>query len=318
MRAIRMTAPRTMELVELPDPKRGAGEVLVRITEVALCGSDLITYMSTRGNLEFPIKDGKPIHECVGEVLESEMEGFAEGDRVLYFPPGQDGLRELAVASNPTQILKLPDEGDISIWMMAQLLGTVMHAARMLGDVMSERCAVVGQGPVGQFWNHLLWNLGARSVIGIDKIPERLEVSPKMHATHTLQVGRDDVATIARELTGGAGPDLVIEASGYEETLNLTFDIVKRDGRVMMFGAPKHWDQNFRLANIYEKRLHVMSTTGPEVERDIHVALEYIQQGRIDPSPILTHRFPLEKAQEAYEMYAERQQGCVKVVLVLA
>ena len=317
MRCVRMTAPRNMEFVNLPDPVAGPGEVLVDMKEAAICGSDLITYLNTLGETTYPTRDGRPIHECVGIVVESNMEGYAPGDRVLYFPPHQDGLRELAVAKHPVELLKLPAHGSITNWMMAQLLGTVIFGARKLGTLMSENVAVVGQGPVGQLFNHLLWNLGARMVVGIDLVLERLEISPKMHATHTLQVGKDDVVQELKNLTGGTGPDVVIEASGYDDSIDLAYEIARMDGRVLQFGAPKHRTQTFSPRLIYDKRLKVSSSYGPDVERDMHMALEYIVQGRFDPSPIITHRFPLERVQEAYEMYADRRDGCVKVIVEL-
>ena len=318
MRVVRLVAPRKFEIVEQPDPVAGAGEVLVRLKEIAVCGSDLITYLDTMEEVQFPAKDGKPAHECVGIVETSDMEGFAPGDPVLWFPPSQDGLRTHAVAKNRIELMKLPDEESITHWMMAQLLGTVVFGARKLDCLLSENVAIVGQGPVGQLFNHLMWNLGARMVVGIDPIAERLEVSPKMHATHTLQYGKVDVMAEVKKLTGGKGMDVVVEASGYDESINLAYEIVRRDGRVLQFGAPKHRDQTFAPRLIYDKRLKVYGTVGPEVERDMGIALDYIVQGRIDPSPIITHRFKLDDVQDAYELYAERRKGCVKVIVEMS
>jgi len=314
MRVVHLIAPRKLAFETAPDPAIRRGEVLVRLKEVAICGSDLVAYLGTQPR-EYPDRLGRPSHECVGIVVESTLDGYRPGDRVLYFPPHQDGLRELVVATDPIQLLKLPAEGNISEWMMAQLLGTIIHSTRKLGTVMSDRIAVIGQGPVGQLFNHLLWNLGARMVIGIDKVPARLVLSPRMHATHTFQVGKDDVREGIQSLTGGCGADVVVEASGYDETLAMMVDIVRRDGRVLMFGQPKHLAVAFPIMEMYEKRLRVITTHGPDVDLDIRTALEYIQQGRIDVKPILTHRFPLDRIQDAYELFAERKDGCVKVVV---
>lgn len=314
MRAVRMVAPRTMEFITLPDPTAGPGQVLVRMKEVAVCGSDLVAYLATQPRT-FPLQPGHPAHECVGEVVESGFDGFKPGDRVLFFPEHQDGLCELAVAKLPTQLLKLPADGSLSEWMMAQVLGTIIHAARELGTVMSDRIAVIGQGPVGQLFNHLMWNLGADMVIGIDRIPERLAISPKMHATHTVNVATQDVRAEVRKLTDGRGVDTIIEASGYDETLEMMIDLVRRDGRVLMFGQPKHLAVTFPIMQMYNKRLKVVTTTGPEVDRDIGMALRYIQHGRITVKPILTHRFPFDRVRDAYELFAERKDGCVKVVV---
>ena len=314
MRAVRMSAPRKMEIIEVPDPKIANGQVLVRLTEIAVCGSDLITYLGTQPR-EYPANLGKPAHECVGIVVESSLDGYRKGDRVLYFPPDEDGLCEYVVATNPIQLLKLPADGNISEWMIAQLLGTVIHAAKELGSVMSQRVAVIGQGPVGMLFDHLLWNLGARQIIAIDKVPERLAVSPKMHATHTLQVGKDDVVAAVQELTGGLGADLVVEAAGYEGSHELMLDLVRQDGRILMFGCPKNLTSTVDMYQWYRTRAKMITTWKPSVEDDIHVALEYIVQGRIDVKPILTHRFPLDRVNDAYGIFADRKDGAIKVIV---
>lgn len=314
MRVVRLLAPRNMEIVTRPDPSIGAGEVLLRMQEIAVCGSDLPHYLGTHPH-DYPEPDGVPAHECVGTILESNLEGYRPGDRALFFPLRQDGLQELVVAKRPSQLLKLPEDGNLSEWIVAQVAGTIIHALRELGAVMSDRVAVIGQGPVGQIFNHLLWNLGAHTIIAIDKVPERLKVSPLMHATHTLQVGKDDVPGAVRALTNGRGVDTVVEASGYDETLSLMIDLVRRDGRVLMFGMPKHPAITFPILQMYNKRLRVVTTTGPDTELDINMALTYIRQGRLDVKPILTHRFKLDRVREAYELFAERRDGCVKVIV---
>jgi len=314
MRVIRLLGPRKIEIVSRPKPTIRPGEALVRMSEIAICGSDLLPYLGSQPR-EYPGVDGYPAHECVGTVAESDLDGYQPGDRVLYFPLHQDGLQEYVIAAKPTQVLRLPADGNISEWMMAQLSGTIIHALRELGTVMSDRIAVIGQGPVGQIFNHLLWNFGAHTIIAIDRVPERLKVSPQMHATHVLQVGKDDVVAAVHALTGGRGADVVVEASGYDETLSMMIDLVRRDGRVLMFGMPKHLTVAYPIMQVYNKRLKMVATSGPDVELDINMALTYIRQGRLNVKPILTHRFKLDQVQEAFELFAERRDGCIKVVV---
>jgi len=315
VRAVRMAAPRKMEIVEAPDPEVGQNQVLVRMKEIAVCGSDLITFLGTHPR-KYPYELGSPAHECVGIVVESKLDGYRPGDRVLYFPPPtiENALRQL-VAAGADQLLKLPDHGSITEWMMAQLLGTVIRTTRELGSVLGEKVVVIGQGPVGQLFNAMMWNLGARKIIALDKVADRLKVSPKMHATHTFQVGRDDVAKAVLDLTDGKGGDLVIEAAGYEDAHNLMIDLVRVDGRAVMFGVPKHEKSTVDMYRWYRKRAKLYTFHRPNVEDDIHLALELIVEGRIDVRPILTHRFPFDRVQEAYDLFADRKDGCIKVIV---
>ncbi len=323
MRAVEMTAPRTMRQIDVSKPSAATDEALIRLTEIAVCGSDLGFYLGTY-DMEYPTRPGFPAHECVGVVEESGIEGFEPGDRVLWFPLDQDGIQEYVVAHNSDQLLKLPAEGDISRWMMAQLLGTVIHALRELGDVMSERIVVIGQGPVGQLFNHMLHNLGARMVIAVDRVPERLAVSPTMHASHTICVGSDatpgpaEALAEIQRLTGLPGADAVVEASGYDATIQMALSFVRRDGRYLQFGQPKSVEMMFNMWDVYQKRLFLKSTSGPEIERDYGMALEYIQTGRVNIDPLLTHRFALEDVNEAYETFANRADGCIKAVVEIS
>jgi len=314
MRAFRLVEPRKFELVELPDPVIGDGQALVRLRETAVCGSDMLSYLGTLPTTRYPLNVGDPCHECVGDIIESKLDGYRPGDRVMFFPPGTGGLAELGVAPSAERVLHLP-EGNLTELLVGQLLGTVIHAARELGDVMSARVAVVGQGPAGQLFSHLMWNLGARMIIAIDKVPERVAVSPRMRATHALQVGRDDVVERVKELTSGRGADVVIEAAGYDETIDLMVELVRRHGKMLLFGAAKHLRVSYPVRTMMGKRASLFTAAGPDIELDTRQALDYIADGRIDVKPILTHRIPFERAPEAYELFAERKDGCIKVIL---
>ena len=314
MRAVRMVAPRKMEIVEIEVPEISQGQVLVRLLRNAICGSDLITFLETQPR-RYPGELGSPCHECAGVVEKSFLDGFEPGDRVLYFPPPvENGLREY-VAADAHQLLKLPAEGDLSELVLAQLLGTVLRTTREIGSVLGQSVAVSGQGPVGQLVDRVLWNLGAKQVIGIDSVPERLRISPLMGATAVVDAtARQPWETVSR-LTGGKGADLVIEAAGYEETQRLMIELVRQDGRIVMFGVPKYQRSELDLFAWYKKRAQMVTYHVPDVERDIALALQFIVEKRVDVKPILTHAFPLTRVQEAYDLFADRREGCVKVIL---
>lgn len=314
MRAVRMVAPRKMEIVEVPPPAITDGTAVVRLLMNAVCGSDLITFLGTQPR-NYPGELGSPSHECVGVVQESCIDGYVAGDRVLYFPPPvENGLREI-VCAEAHQLLKLPADGDLSELLLAQLLGTVFRTSRELGSVLGQTVAIIGQGPVGQLFNHVMWNLGARQIIALDVVPERLQVSPLMHATATANVRSDDPRAFVAAATGGRGADLVIEAAGYEETHRLMIDLVRRDGRIVMFGVPKFEMSSVNLFSWYHKRAQMVTYHVPDVQGDIGLALDFIVQGRVNVKPILTHRFPLTHVQDAYDLFADRRDGCIKVIV---
>ena len=88
-------------------------------------------------------------------------------------------------------------------------------------------------------------------------------------------------------------------------------------GRIVMFGHPKPLDSSVPVYQWYQKRAQVITHWGPDVEGEIGLALQFIREGRINIDPLLTHRFPLDRVHEAYELFADRRDGCVKVVVEL-
>lgn len=314
MRAVQMVARRKMEIVQAEEPVLSERRAIVRLLRNAVCGSDLITFLETQPR-EYPGELGSPCHECTGVVVESRLDGYAEGDRVMYFPPPvENGLREL-VAAEAHQLLKLPAEGELAQLLLSQLLGTVLRTTREIGSVLGQSVAVIGQGPVGQLFSRVMWNLGAKRVIGLDIVPERLRISPRMGASDVVNSSQGDAAERVRQLTEGRGADLVVEAAGYEETQRLMIELVRQDGRVVMFGVPKLRNSKIDLFAWYKKRAQLLTFHVPDVQRDIALALQFIVEGRVDVKPIITHSFPLSRVQEAYDLFADRRDGCVKVIL---
>jgi threonine dehydrogenase-like Zn-dependent dehydrogenase len=95
---------------------------------------------------------------------------------------------------------------------------------------------VIGQGPVGLLFNSMLKNMGATRVIGVDILDYRLRIAKEMGATHTIDSSKQNVSEIVKDITKGNMADLVVEACGYEETLNMSFDLARHDGVVAFFG----------------------------------------------------------------------------------
>jgi threonine dehydrogenase-like Zn-dependent dehydrogenase len=162
------------------------------------------------------------IHECLGTVVETTSSRFKEGDFVLALPGDfQSGLVEYFCVRDELAI-HLPREGVAPEHILVtQPLGTVIWACQKLGNIIDQDVVIIGQGPIGLLFSHLLSNLGARTIIAMDRIDARLAVSRKMRATHTINVSREDPIAMVREITHGKMADLVVEAVGHQaDTLN--------------------------------------------------------------------------------------------------
>jgi threonine dehydrogenase-like Zn-dependent dehydrogenase len=157
--------------------------------------------------------------------------------------------------------------------------------------------------------------MGVVRLIAVDLLPERLAVSRKMGATHTLCGSSIEVVETVRMMTGGLGVDLAVEAAGKGETLDLALKLVRRNGIVVAFGVPTRSHQPLALYDFFHNEGRLINSVGPNVQHDFPVAVEMIRSGAIDIEPLLTHRLPLRRAPEAFTLFADRAEGVIKVIL---
>lgn len=314
MKAARLVAPRRFEILDVPEPSLSQPDtLLVRVERASLCGSDSPYFLRNLGNYPAPV--GLSIHECIGWVVDSKSPRFRIGDAVLAVPPGQMGLTELFVA-NAAHTVPLPSAQFSSEILMAQPLGTVLWAMRKLPNLLHAHTVVLGQGPMGLLLDATLSNLGAKSVIAVDRIPQRLAVAPAMRATHLLNANQEDVAKRVREITEGHMADLVVEAVGHQtESLNTSLSLVRHGGTILAFGVPDDEVYPFNFKEFYHRNLRLIGSVSPEPSKDYPLAMDMIVQRRIDVRPLLTHELPFDEVQRAFELFTERKEGAIKVVL---
>jgi threonine dehydrogenase-like Zn-dependent dehydrogenase len=307
-----------IELVDIPEPTLSGpaaepGQILFEPHLSCLCGSDLPYFDSP--HTEYPQPVGYSLHEMIGTVVATTGQRFRAGDRVLAVPIRQRGLYERYTLSEeraiPLDPRRPPEQA-----LLAQPLGTVIFAIKKLPTVLDKNVAIVGQGPIGQLFNATLRNLGAREIIGIDKLASRLALSQKMGATAAVDSSRDDPAEAVRRITGGQLADIVIEAVGHEDqALDVCIDLCAKYGRILSFGVPPTTIDALRWKDLFYKNITVHTSVDPDFTRDFPLAMRWIGEGRIDLSALLTHRFPLAKIQTAYETFRDRKDGAQKVLV---
>lgn len=307
-----MYAPRKVKLVETADQSvDGDGEILFQPELACLCGSDLLYFEGDYHEHQPEI--GQSLHEMIGRVVDTSGSKFNVGDRVLCVPIEHYGFFERFRVSEARAIPLDPrppeDEG-----LIAQPLGTVLFGIKKLPSVLDKDVVVIGQGPIGQLFNGAMRNLGAREIIAIDILDDRLAISPKMGATATINADREDIVARVREILGGELPEIVVEAVGHREhRINDCFKLVRHGGDILFFGVPREKMDDVHWRIIFDKNASIHNTIGPSFERDFPLAMRWIAEERIDVSPVVTHRMSLEQIQEAFDIFAERRDGSLKV-----
>jgi L-iditol 2-dehydrogenase len=321
MRAIQVVEPRKIAMLDnAPRPEPVRGEVLVRCSHVAICGSNMGQYTGKGlwGDIDYPNPVGWSGHENIGTIVESRCDDWQEGALVLALPQGPYGFAEYIV-SRPPGIARLPqDAPDPAALIVAQPLATALRALRRTGDVTGQSCAVIGQGPMGLIFTHLLRLTGASTVIAADLLDWRLEWSKHYGADHIIDASKEDVVGAVKELTDGQMVDFAVEVVGCVDSLKTAAYLPRHGGRLLVFGVPYHESQEFPWHHVFREEIQINTCVGPECGLFFQAAMDMILDGRASPlTELVRPRMPWDKAPEAFEMYAERAEGSLKLVLEL-
>ncbi len=239
MKAARISAPKTWEVMDVETPTIQDGQCLIKLETWSVCGSDIRHgYGPVHPEEEYPMRTGAPCHECAGAIVESRTDEFRVGQRVIVLPgrEGAGGLVEY-LPGTPDRMALLPDEGDIGEWVMCQPSGAVLYSCQKMGAILGRSVVVFGQGSIGLSFTAITARAGARKVIAVDPEDNRLEFAKCFGATHTINPTKENLDEAIAELTGGEGAEITVEAAGYPDSLNNAFKHVSSDdGRVIIFG----------------------------------------------------------------------------------
>lgn len=235
-------------------------------------------------------------------------------------------------------LLKIPDElTDEQVVFLTDIFPTGYMAAENCDITPGDTVAIWGCGPVGQFAIRSAYMLGAGRVIAIDCVPERLQMA-KDGGAEVLNFEEIDVGEALKEMTGGRGPDSVMDAVGMEahglgaeglydkakQAVRLETDrphvlrqailACRKGGTVSVPGVYGGFIDKMPMGSFMNKSL-TMKTGQTHVHRYLRPLLERVQKGEIDPSFVITHRLPLEQAPHGYEIFKHKKDNCIKIVL---
>jgi threonine 3-dehydrogenase len=315
--------------------------VLIKVKAAAICGSDLNVYVWNRAFCESVVKKLPfiPGHECAGEVVEtgSDVSKFAVGDRVAvetHIPCGHCRQCQIGRAHTCTNmklfgynvngcfaeyaivaesaVRRIPDGISYENGAMLEPLGVVVRPVLDAAVGMSTIC-VTGCGPIGQFAISLSAILGASRIYAVDINGKRLSLAKEMGATDLIN--SSDNPQFGDYLIEQGRIDVLIEASGKLEPMNEGLKSLNFGGKMQMIGQPKQTLQiNNPMQNMISREIIIRGYWGRELFRTWEMAERFILSGKINMDKIITHRFPLNRFEEAFEV-AMSGEGC-KVVLL--
>jgi threonine dehydrogenase-like Zn-dependent dehydrogenase len=236
--------------------------------------------------------------------------------------------------------LKVPDSlSDEQVLFLSDIFPTGYMGAEMCDIKPGDTIAVWGCGPVGQFAMASAYLLGAERVIGIDRFPERLQMAREGAKAETINYEEQNVYDTLMEMTGGRGPDACIDAVGLEahggHGLVYAYDRMKQalgaetdrpialreavmacrnGGTVSVIGVYGGFIDKFPMGSFMNRSL-TMRTGQCHVQRYWKKLLERVEAGEIDPSFVITHRMPLDDAPHGFDIFCNKEDDCIKIVL---
>jgi L-iditol 2-dehydrogenase len=317
MWSYRVVAPGFVERAEVP-PDSGdlpEGQVRLRLLVAGLCGSDMPRLNGAQGQSSRGDLGGAPVHEVVGEVVESASPRFKTSQHVVGTLGSHATLSEVVTCSDST-IIAVPEGFDDVEAVAVQPIGTVLRAVGQFPSVQGRTAAVIGAGPCGLSFCHILKNRGVTNITVIDPV-ERSALAAAYGADEFL-------ATTSRDwlgnLNGHRRPEVVVEAVGHQnETVVDAIWAAAEGGFVFGFGEITDPDYVIPCRQIYEKALTFASgrTTG-NWPRVLEEGARYVGDHKRDFATYISHVVPLSETQEAYSLYARPQAGRLKVVIEVA
>jgi alcohol dehydrogenase len=346
MKALVFHGPNQIAIEAMPIPKADYGEAVLRVTLTTICGTDVHIL---RG--EYPVKPGLIVgHEAVGVIHElgPGVTGYTVGDRVLVgaiTPCGQCSsclngnwsqcggvpiggwkfgntihgaqAEYLLVPHAQANMAKIPDElRDEQVILLADIASTGFSAAESGNVRLGDSVAVMAQGPIGLCATAGAKLKGAGFIIATESNPLRKEVAFKMGADVVLDPKTADVVANIRQLTGGRGVDVAIEALGKQVTFETALRVLRPGGTLSSLGVyagKLDVPMDAFAAGIGDYK--IVTTLCPGGKERMRRLMELVLHKHVDLTPLLTHSFSLEEIGQAYALFSEQRDGVLKVAI---
>jgi len=348
------TAPGKVEMMDIPIPTPGPGEIVIKTTLGTVCGSDMHFLDDIPTELIIPLYPsmasflpglpGLPMgHEGVG-IVHAVGEGvtrFQPGDRVcsscltgcgkcLQCITGDYGIctgggrclfgtegEYFVVPFADINVAKVPDEvSDEHAILATDIMSTGFAAIERAEMKIGDSVAIFAQGPVGLCATAGARARGAGLIIAVESVPERIEASKKFGANVVINPQEKEPAAEIMSLTNGQGVDVAVEAVGLQATFEAASRAVRRGGTISsigIYGILPQLSMPTNAPSFYHRR--VVMTLGPAGFNRLNHMLDIIRYGKVDLSPLFTHRMKLSQTPEAYNFFREKRDGVLKIAI---
>jgi len=334
---VKAKAERGIWMQDIPEPEVGHNDVLIKIKRTAICGTDIHIFKWdnwAQKTIPVPMAVG---HEFYGEIVDMgvEVKGFSTGDRVSaegHITCGvcrncRAGRRHLCMNTEGVgvnrpgafaeylsvpafNVFKLSDAITDDMAAILDPLGNATHTALSF-DLVGEDVLITGAGPIGIMAVAIARHAGARHVVITDVNEYRLELARKMGASVALNVAEGSIADTMKSLGMEEGFDVGMEMSGQPQAFRDLLSVMHHGGKVALLGIPPA-NTDIDWNEVIFKGLVIKGIYGREMFETWYKMSSMIQSG-LNIGPIITHHFPVDDFQPAFELMESGKSG--KVIL---
>ena len=335
LRAV-LIEPEKIILEEVEKPKLGKEDVLLKVQNCGICGSDLHAYYGKHPFAKCPVVQGHEFSACI-EELGKEVKGFKVGQKVVVEPSltcGEcyqcktgrynicDKLRVMGFHAPgcyaehfvvpAEKIVPIPDDMDYEAAAMVEPTAVAVHAIKKAGLKGGEEVAVIGCGPIGVLIMQVAKAMGAKKVFISDIVDYRLEMAKKLGANKIHNPKKEELADAFKEIFPN-GPDVIFEVSGNERAL---VNVIKsaRKGSKIVIVAVYEEDPKVPISLVQDRELELIGTL-MYMKEDWEKAVDLIYKGKIQTVPLISTRFNMKELQQAYKYIEQNPEKTFKVMI---
>ena len=315
MRAAVLARPKTFEIATVEAPQLAAAQVKVRVQGCGICASRMPLWEG-REWFDYPVASGAPGHEGWGvvEAVGEQISSVRAGDRVAFL--GGRSYAEFDIADEGA-VVKLP-AAFADAPFPGEPLGCAMNIFERSNISKDDTVAIVGIGFLGALLCQLAKHAGAK-VIAISRRQFSLDFATKYGADEVITLGETwEVKNKVSEITGGSFCSRVIEATGKQQAIDVSTEIVSEGGRLIIAGYHQDGLRQVNMQTWNWKGIDVINAHERKPERYLHgmrMAVDAVEKGIINPSELYTDVFSLEEIGKGFEMTAGRPDGFMKALV---
>ncbi|WP_434663033.1 zinc-dependent alcohol dehydrogenase [Klebsiella sp. MISC125] len=332
-----MTKPKHIEFRKIAMPKAQKGQILVKVMNIGICGSDIHVYHGQHPFTTYPVTQG---HEVSAQImaLGEGVSGFEVGAKVTIQPqivcgecyPCRHGkynlceeLKVMGFQSTGTaseyfivdagKVTLLPEEMSYEEGAMIEPLAVAVHAIRQAGDIRGKKIAVIGAGPIGNLVAQTAFGMGAAAVMLTDISDLRLEKAKECGIVDVVNTKNNDFGESMLQIFGPDKADVIYECAGTNITIGQAIKNARKGSTIILvavFSGPAQVD----LAILNDHELD-LNTSMMYRNEDYVEAIRLVNEGKVKLNPLITKKFAFRDYGEAYQYIDSNRETTMKVII---